>query len=180
MIFRKIAEFFRFSKRKVDDKKITIKKRKIRHILPHRGRMLLLDEVMITPEKVIGKFKVTKKVCKGHAVFGGNLVFKGSDILDMSAQLLGVWAAHLLTIKKDALVRVYGGVSYGWSRFKKPIYPGETLNIEINTHDISSEILKGGKIMVVRGKNFSAQVNGEIRAEVKSVELVAPETDNQF
>ncbi len=175
MICKKIIAFFRKRRSDLAEEKVTIiGKRGIKRILPHRGRMLLLDEVSISSTKIIGKFRVTRKVCKGHAVLGGELVLRGCELFDMSAQLLGVWASHLLKIKKDALVRSYGEGAYGGAKFRKPIYSREILNLEINTNNISSEILRGGRVIVIRGRSFSAQVNGEARAEVKSVELVVP------
>jgi len=73
--------------------RIEISELEIEEILPHRDRMLLLNRVIITEKEIVGTFNITEEVCEGHA-FKGNKVFKGSDLLDMAAQLLGVWSAQ--------------------------------------------------------------------------------------
>jgi len=70
------------------EEKIIIGKKDILSILPHRDRMLLLDEVTITDERVIGRFEVTEDVCQGHE-FDGRLIFRGVDIVEMAALTFG-------------------------------------------------------------------------------------------
>lgn len=71
--------------------KIIIGKGEIMSILPHRGKFLLLDRVVITPEKIIGEFKVPREVC--HEVWG-KAIFRGVDYPEMAAQVLGIWIAQ--------------------------------------------------------------------------------------
>jgi len=149
-----------------------VDKKQIEQILPHKGRMLLLDRVIITEEKIIGEFKVTEEVCEGHPVLEeGKTALKGSDLLDMSAQLLGIWVAqgfgHKLGKK---VVREYGG-----AKFRKPICPGENLILEIATNRVLADDVRGdGKLIIVKGDGFLARVGEEEtgRAKVYSVELV--------
>jgi len=152
-------------------KDVIVSREEIMRILPHRGRMLLLDEVVITDNKAEGKFLVTEEVCQGHAVFDSKLVLKGSDLFDMAAQLLGVWAAKNIDFPpKNRLIR-----EYGRARFRKPIFPGEKLVIEIEIPKIKANILsnKGGwKTVHIIGEEFSVRVGDEAKARIFSVELV--------
>lgn len=144
-----------------------IEKEGIKSILPHRGTKLLLDQVLITAEEIIGKFRVTKEVCEGHAVFNGELVLRGSDLLDMAAQLLGVWLAQSPDFEgKRTVIRGYKG-----AKFRKPIFPGELLVLEMNTEDTLARVLKERKIIIAIGKRFLAKVEDEIKAEIYSVEI---------
>jgi len=152
------------------EKTIIIDKEKIQLILPHRGSKLLLDKVTITTEKISGEFLVTEVVCEGHAVWEGKLVLPGAYLFEMAAQLLGVWAAQHSDFKFEGsktVVREYGG-----AKFKKPVFPGELLVLEINSNDVSAEILREGKMIIVSGNNFSARVGEEKKADVYSAELM--------
>ncbi|MFA5878341.1 MAG: hypothetical protein WC845_03180 [Candidatus Staskawiczbacteria bacterium] len=143
-------------------------------ILPHRGRMLLLNRVVIRPDRVIGEFKVTDEVCEGHA-FEGRLVFKGSDFSDMAAQLLGVWAAQYPDFEgKKAYARQYGG-----SKFQGLVSPGDLILMEISAGHLRAEITIRPKFrkILVTGTDFSAMVGGQQIAKIFSVELVATEIE---
>jgi len=160
-VIKGVAHFLKKEKR-------TIEKEDIKRILPHRGRMLLLDRVVITVKKIIGQFEVTQEVCEGHAVFNGELLMKGSDFLDMAAQLLGIWAAQDPAFKgKKTLIREYGG-----AKFRNPTRPGEILIMELDTEDASAEFLRDGKLIIVKGSNFIARTEEERKADVYSVELI--------
>jgi 3-hydroxymyristoyl/3-hydroxydecanoyl-(acyl carrier protein) dehydratase len=116
--------------------RLVIDKEKIISILPHRGRMLLLDEVMITGKKVVGKFTVTEEVCQGHE-FNNQLVFRGVDIIEMAAQLLGIWLAqHPESEGKIAFLRrLLGDV-----KFFGMVIPLDVLIIEIPVREENGEI----------------------------------------
>lgn len=154
----------------VEQKEIVIGEREIMEILPHRGRMVLLDEVIINADRVTGSFLVTKEVCEGHAVLNGGSVLRGSDILDMAAQLLGVWTYNHFRCLRGCMVREYGG-----AKFLKTISPGERLTLEITAKDIEVDDSgeRGGRWLIfVTGKNFLAKVESQTRAKIFSVKLV--------
>jgi len=160
-ILKSVLDFFK-------GKKIIIEKNNIENILPHRGRMLLLDKVIITRKKIIGEFLVTDQVCEGHNVFNGKPIFKGSDLLDMAAQTLGVWIAQNSELGKEKMVVR----EYGKSKFRKPILPGEILNSEILTEKITIQKIENSGMIIIRGKKILIKVKEERRAEISSVELV--------
>ena len=152
-----------------------IDKAQIMEILPHRGRMLLLDEVVITKKSIIGKFTITEEVCQGHE-FNGQLIFRGVDILEMSAQVLGIWLAqHPESQGKIAFFRKGDIKSFGM------IVPADLLILEIPV-----EREKGGEFENPRiemlgrpdrlieraiAENVTARVNKEKKAFISFVEL---------
>ena len=144
-------------------------RKEIEAILPHRGRMLLLDRVVIGTERIIGEFTVTREVCEGHAVWDGELVLKGSDLLDMSAQLLAVFLASQCPqfLGRTCRLREYGG-----SKFKAPIRPSEKIIIEVAVVDI--EVEEKTTVVFVTGTNFVVWdwKKEEIKAEIYGVKLI--------
>lgn len=157
---------------------IIIEKEKIMSILPHRGDKLLLDKVIITTDKVIGEFKVTEEVCKGHE-FEGKLVFRGVDIIEMAAQLLGVWAGQYSEFK--------GKIAYfksivGEVKFIGAIFPFDLVVMklpvekEVGTEEeenprVESFGRPGRLIQRIIGENFIAMVNGQRKAIISSIGL---------
>jgi len=163
-IFRGVVDFLK------REEKIIIDKEQIELILPHRGRMLLLDRVVITTQKIMGEFTVTHEVCDGHAVLEEKLVLKGSDLFDIAAQLLGVWAAQHSDAEfknRKTVIREYGG-----AKFRNPIFPGELLVMEIDPENASAQVLVGRDIIITKGEKFSARVGKERKAEISFVELI--------
>ena len=59
-------------------------------ILPHRGDKLLLDSVVGSSDGVVGYLTVRNDHCEGH-VIGNEPIFRGVDVLEMAAQLLGMY-----------------------------------------------------------------------------------------
>lgn len=154
-------------------KEVEIPKEKIEEILPHQGRMLLLDRVMIDGDKITGKLLVREEICEGHPVFDGKLALRGSDLFDMAAQLLGVWIAsspNLVSSHRNCLVRKYGG-----ARFWKVIFAFELLTMEISTENIKVESFsrEERQVTFISGEKFIVRVGEEKRAEIVAVELVA-------
>lgn len=151
--------------------KLIIEKEEIKKILPHRDRMLLLDKVIITEKKLSGIFNVTEEVCKGHSAWDGKDVLKGSDLFDMAAQLIGVWAYQNPDLSgKTCVVRKYGS-----AKFTEVIFPSNILTMELDTEKIKATILLGKKdqTIFITGEGFSALVSGKIRAQISFVELFA-------
>ncbi len=151
---------------------MVVEKLEIETILPHRRRMLLLDEVTIEKESLKGKLAVRPEICEGHAVFGGQLVMKGSDLYDMAAQLLGVYIGLHFRDSKDSHLCLPR--SYGLSKFKKPIFPGDVLEMEISLKDIEDLVVgkEQEKTLLVKGKLFSARVGQEKRAQISDIMLI--------
>lgn len=149
--------------------RVVLRKEEIMTILPHRERMLLLDEVIITDQVISGQFAVTEEVCEGHQ-FNGQLVFRGVDTIEMAAQLLGVWAAqHPDYAGKLAYFRQQGG-----AKFSDTVLPFQILIIEAKMNNLRIEISgrPGRQITKIIGEGFSARVGKQPKARISSVELV--------
>jgi 3-hydroxymyristoyl/3-hydroxydecanoyl-(acyl carrier protein) dehydratase len=70
-------------------------KSQIEHVLPHRGRALLLDKVKIVEDGTIfGYHTVTDKDCEGH--FPGNPIYPGVLRIEQIAQTLGIGGVNTL------------------------------------------------------------------------------------
>lgn len=149
---------------------LTIEKDFVARILPHRGPALLLDRVVITPQKVVGFFTVTLEVCAGHEI-GGTAVFRAVYLPEMANQLLGVWFAsqHPELIGAGRILFASSG-SYKAIKF---IQAGETIAMEVDYADLMGDVRTRhqGTLTKVTGKRYSAMVNGELRGIVDCVEL---------
>lgn len=162
--------------------KLVIGKERIISILPHRGRMLLLDEIVITDNKVMGRFEITEEVCQGHK-FNDQLVFRGVDIIEMAAQVLGVWLAqHPESEGKIAFFRrLLGDV-----KFFGMIIPSNVLIIEIPVKKENEEAKEEGDMgnprIEISGRpdrliekavaeNIIAKVDKDLKASIAGIEL---------
>jgi len=155
--------------------KIVLEKKEIEDILPHRGRMLLLDRVEITKKEIIGEFLITKGVCEGHAI-DNKEVFRGVDYLEMTAQLLGIWLSqHIAEENKMASLRKSSFKCTSFSqpgdllRIKMPIRQDsedkdgitprlETLSTDRNPNRIIQQAI-ALDISVYVGKDKKAEIN---------------------
>lgn len=150
----------------------TISSEQIRSILPHRGHFLLLDEVSITSQKIIGKVRITEDMCLGHAVFNGKMVFRGSDFIDMAAQLLAIWAVQWPQLCSSLKGKICMPVEYGNSTFRAKVLPGDLV---LMTPKKVWAREKTGRILII-GEKFTAEVEGKSQkgnVTVSSVKLMA-------
>ena len=149
-----------------------ISSKQIRSILPHRGHFLLLDEVLITSQKMIGKVRITEDMCLGHAVFNGKMVFRGSDFIDMAAQLLAIWAVQWPQLCSILKGKICMPVKYGNSIFRAKVLPGDLV---LMTPKKVWAREKTGRILIV-GEKFTAEVEGKSQkgnVTVSSVKLLS-------
>jgi len=134
--------------------KIVINKEGILAVLPHRGRMLLLDEVTITDEHILGKFNVVEDVCEGHQ-FNGQLIFRGVDIVEMAAQTLGIWLAQHPESKGK--IAYFRSVS---AKFSGMVVPSDDLVIEIPVKGIMSDDKKNSSDESLEESNPRIEISG--------------------
>jgi len=97
-------------------------KEQIMEILPHRGAMLLIDEVVSEDGKALGKYTVRgdEWFLDGH--FPGNPVVPGVILCEILAQSACVL---LQDVMASGARPYYTGISS--ARFKRPVRPGETI-----------------------------------------------------
>ncbi len=179
-IIKGVANFLKREKR-------IIEKEQIKSVLPHRGDKLLLNRVVITPNKVSGEFTVTEEVCKGHE-FNSQLIFPGIYIVEMAAQLLGVWAAQYSEF--EGKLAYFRGIQ-GEVRFIGKIVPSDLLVVEMPVREerleeggidenprIEIRGRPGRLIQRVIGENFIAVVNKETKATISRIELIIIEPES--
>ena len=105
----------------------------IMEILPHRYPFLLVDRVLeIEPGKRIVALKnvtMNEPFFQGH--FPGHPVMPGVLIIEAMAQVAAIMA--YLSSGPDASNKVSYFMAIDNARFRKPVKPGDTLRIEIET-----------------------------------------------
>jgi len=176
-VIRGVAGFLKRGKR-------VIEKDEIKRILPHQGRMLLLDRVIITATEITGEFLVTREVCEGHKI-GGQLLFRGVDYVEMTAQLLVIWLAQEAA-QYSNLNRKLAPLRKSSFKCISPAIPGDLLRVEIPVREHSEEEDEAGNPRIetvsskhrperlrqqVIGLNANVWVNNEKKAVIYFIEL---------
>ncbi|MCU1257552.1 MAG: 3-hydroxyacyl-[acyl-carrier-protein] dehydratase [Bryobacterales bacterium] len=128
----------------------------IRHILPHRYPMLLVDRILeMSTEKIVG----IKNVSTNEPFFGGHFpdfpVMPGVLIVEALAQTAGVLVLGSIPNRADFLVFL---VSIDYAKFRKPVRPGDQLRMELTM------LKRKGTVAKMAGR---ATVNGVLVAEAE-------------
>ena len=104
--------------------------RGIESLLPHRFPFLLVDRVieMDIGKKAVGIKNVTinEGFFQGH--FPGNPIMPGVLIIEALAQLAGILAFHSGVVKGSSVYFM----SIEKAKFRKPVIPGDQVQLEIN------------------------------------------------
>lgn len=128
----------------------------IKAILPHRYPFLLVDRVISieTGKKLVGVKCVTvnEDFFNGH--FPGHPVMPGVLILEALAQAAGLLVKSSMT--EDTTDKVTYLMAIDNARFRKPVIPGDRLELHVET------VKQKGAIWKTRGV---AKVDGEVVAE---------------
>ncbi len=171
---RKIRDWF-------PKREITVNREEIKEILPHRGNKFLLDRAVISPKVFRGELLIRDELCVGHEIASGRPVFRGVDIPEMAAQLVGFVWGHQHPSYRDMI-----GMLNGIDRVKirKPIFPGDILVVEIDPAKVRQKIFGGPETETMRvvliAREISARVKKEKKASVGSLKIViiSPESFN--
>ena len=156
--------------------KITVLKEEIMRCLFHRGRMLLIDDVMITDQGMaLGEFTVNEGNCDGHEPIPGMLVFRGVDMLEVALQLMGVVMAKNSQLVGQLSGRAFMVKEIGRVRFRGVVKPGDKLVFE-TVADIEVNDLRG--ILKIESGRMVGKVGNEIKCEIDSLIIVGIKIDN--
>ena len=133
----------------------------ISEYLPHRYPFLLVDRVLeVDPGSFIRGFKnvtINEPFFNGH--FPGNPVMPGGLMIEAMAQLAGILAFKTKDRKpSDGSVYYLGGIDS--ARFKRPVVPGDRLEMEARIIADRSGVMKFA---------CSAQVDGKIACVAKII-----------
>ncbi len=134
----------------------------IMQILPHRYPFLLVDRIIeFEPrQRIVGIKNVTinEPFFQGH--FPGTPVMPGVLILEAMAQTAGVLMYHEVTDHQTKLMYFTGLDKVRW---RQPVFPGDTLRLELTVLRIRSRYIK------LRGEAF---VDGQLVAEAEITSLL--------
>jgi len=164
---RKLREYYKTQllKRKYQDsagRGTVFDHNAIQRILPHRYPFLFLDKIVeLEPGKrIVGIKNATgnEEFFQGH--FPGHPIMPGVIIIEALAQTGGVLLLESSTNPENKMVFLMGMDNV---RFRKPVYPGATLVMEIEM------IKKRATACKMSGK---AYVNGELVAEAEMMAAI--------
>jgi 3-hydroxyacyl-[acyl-carrier-protein] dehydratase len=109
----------------------TIEIQEIMALLPHRYPFLLIDRVLdFTPGVSLTAIKnvtINEPIFTGH--FPGMPIFPGVLILEAMAQATGVLGFKTVTERTENELYLFAAIDE--ARFKKPVFPGDQLLIEV-------------------------------------------------
>lgn len=111
-------------------------------ILPHRYPILLVDRIieMELGKRIVGLKNVSanEPVFQGH--FPGFPLMPGVYILEAMAQVGGILMIKSLDLEIGRYAIVFAGIDE--ARFKKPVYPGDQLRLELEVIYLKKSLSK--------------------------------------
>lgn len=135
----------------------------IQEILPHRYPFLLVDKIVELEPKVrivgIKQVTVNEQFFQGH--FPGAPVMPGVLQIEALAQVGAILALREFE-NRDEKIPFFSGIES--ARFRKPVVPGDTLELEVIALRIGSKVQKMKGI---------ARVDGQVTAEAEIMSVIA-------
>ncbi len=131
---------------------------KIMQFLPHRYPFLLVDRIieMEVPKRVVGIKNVTVNEPQFTGHFPGLPIFPGVLILEAMAQVGGILLIESLRLEVGKYAVLYAGVDN--ARFKRPVFPGDTMVIEMEALVLKKRLSKMKGVVKVDGKTAAEAV----------------------
>ncbi len=125
---------------------------KILQYLPHRYPFLLVDRIleMEVPKRIVGIKNVTVNEPQFTGHFPEFPIFPGVLILEAMAQVGGILLIESLQLEIGKYAILYAGVDE--ARFKRPVMPGDTMVIEMESLVMKKRLSKMKGVVKVDGK----------------------------
>ena len=125
---------------------------KIREYLPHRYPFLLVDRILEieVPKRIVGIKNVTVNEPQFMGHFPTLPIFPGVLILEAMAQVGGILLIESLQLEIGKYAILYAGVDN--ARFKRPVVPGDTMVIEMESIVMKKRLSKMKGIVKVDDK----------------------------
>ncbi len=122
----------------------------IMEILPHRYPFLLVDRIVeLEPSrsaKGIKNVTINEPFFQGH--FPGHPIMPGVLLIESMAQVGGVLALKTAGTKDKVIY--FMGIDR--ARFRRPVVPGDTLNIDVTVNKIRGPIWSCKGVVTVEGE----------------------------
>ena len=148
---------------KIEDTGDDISIERIMEMIPHRYPFLMIDQVVdvVADESAVGVKNVTinEPFFQGH--FPERAVMPGVLILEAMAQSAAVLVVH--TLGEDAEGKLVYFMSINDARFRKPVFPGDTLHVHVVKRR------QRGNVWKFHGE---AKVNGKVAAEATFAAMI--------
>jgi 3-hydroxyacyl-[acyl-carrier-protein] dehydratase len=139
---------------------------RIMKMIPHRYPFLLVDRVIevVPNQRAVGIKNVTIGDIWFQGHFPGKPVMPGVMIIESMAQTAAVLVVH--TLGPDAEGKLVYFMSIEGARFRKPVFPGDTLHVHVHKERTRGNVWK-----------FSGQakVNGLTVAEATYTAMILDE-----
>jgi 3-hydroxyacyl-[acyl-carrier-protein] dehydratase (EC 4.2.1.-) len=114
----------------------------IMQILPHRYPLLLVDRILEIElgKRIVGlkNVSINEPYFQGH--FPGFPLMPGVYILEALAQVGGILMIKSLNLEIGKYAVVFAGIDD--ARFKKPVYPGDQLILELEVLTLKKSLSK--------------------------------------
>ena len=114
----------------------------IMQILPHRYPLLLVDRILEIElgKRIVGlkNVSINEPYFQGH--FPGFPLMPGVYILEALAQVGGILMIKSLNLEVGKYAVVFAGIDD--ARFKKPVYPGDQLILELEVITLKKSLSK--------------------------------------
>lgn len=152
----------------------TLDIRAIQEILPHRYPMLLVDRIIeLEEERIVG----IKNVTINEAFFQGHFpefpVMPGVLIIEAMAQVAGVLVLKALGGKHKVVLLA----SIDSAKFRRPVFPGDQLRIEMKVGRRKASIAKMFGTATVDGKVVA---EAEVMCKLGDASAAAPAPEPQM
>jgi len=114
----------------------------IMQVLPHRYPLLLVDRILEIElgKRIVGlkNVSINEPYFQGH--FPGFPLMPGVYVLEALAQVGGILMIKSLNLEIGKYAVVFAGIDD--ARFKKPVYPGDQLILELDVISLKKSLSK--------------------------------------